>query len=463
MPIRTYDLIVIGSGSAGSFAAREAASTYGKRVAVVEKLRWGGDCMTVACKPTKTYLTSAELFYDVRERAAGLGVLVDNPRLDFVRVKARKDELVRASSGEARKRNLREHGIELFDGQARFLEPHTIAIGGERLDADNVLLANGSLPAEPPIEGLAEIDALTHETALDLTEVPSSLLAIGAGAVGVEFAQMFSRFGARVTLVELFDRILPRMDADAGAALHGALEAEGIAVLTGAKVERLERHPQGVRATLATERGPRELVAERVLNAAGRRPDVEGLQLEAAGVRVERQGIPVDAYCETNVSGIWAAGDITAVAQYTPVANYQGRLAVRNMFAAERTPADYRALPAAVFTDPEVASAGPSEEEAQEQGLELATVSAPLAGVSRASFTGRTAGMVKLLYEPGSGRVLAAHLVSPTAGDAIQLLSVAIRLGVTVEDLAHSIHVYPSWTEIVKAAAEQAVPAPTPA
>ncbi len=463
MTRRDYDLIVIGSGSAGSFAAREAASTYGKRVAVIEKNRWGGDCMTVACKPTKTYLTSAELYYDVRYRAAELGVIVADARLDFARVKARKDELVLASSGEARKRNLREHGCELFDGQARFLEPHAIAVGKERLEAEHVLLANGSLPASPPIEGLAEVGALTNETALDLTEVPGSLLVIGAGAVGVEFAQMFSRFGSQATVVEFVDRILPRMDADAAAALHEALAAEGIAILTGSQVERLEFDPKGVRATIQTGDGEQQLVAERVLNAAGRRPDVEGLALEAAGVRVEKQGIPVDAYCETNVKGIWAAGDITAVAQLTPVANYQGRLAVRNMFSAERTPADYRALPAAVFTDPEVASAGPSEEEAREQGLDFEVATAELAGVSRAAFTGRKHGLVKLLYERDSGQVLAAHLVSPTAGDTMQLLSVAIRLGVTVDDLARSIHVYPSFAEIVKGAAEQAVPAPSPA
>ena len=236
-----YDLIVIGSGSSGSFAAREAASAYGKRIAVVEKHRWGGDCMTVACKPTKTYLMSAELYHQVRALGPQLGVIADGVRLDFRQIKARKDGFVAASSGEARRRNLREHGIDLFDGAARFLDSRTIAVGEQRLQADNILLALGSLPAQPPIDGLSDVGALTNETVLDLDEVPQSLLVIGAGAVGVEFAQMLARFGARVTVVELAPRILPRMDADAAAALHEALAEEHIEILTGSSVERLER------------------------------------------------------------------------------------------------------------------------------------------------------------------------------------------------------------------------------
>ncbi len=279
---------------------------------------------------------------------------------------------------------------------------------------------------------------------------------IGAGAVGVEFGQMFSRFGSRVTIVEAMPRILPRVDADAAASLHEALEAEGIEILTGARLQRLERSGERVTATVELGDGERRLVADQVLNAVGRRPDVDGLDLEAAGLRLEGPALPVDAYCETAVRGIWAAGDITGVAQFTPIANYQGRLAVRNMFSDEREPAAYRALPMAVFTDPEVASAGPSEEQAREQGFDVETATVPLRGASRAGFTGRPHGLAKLVYEAESGRVLGVHLVTPTASDSVQFLSVAIRLGVTVDDLARSIHVYPSFAEIVKGAAEQA-------
>jgi pyruvate/2-oxoglutarate dehydrogenase complex dihydrolipoamide dehydrogenase (E3) component len=452
-----YDLVVIGSGSSGSFAAREAASAYGKRVAVVEKHRWGGDCMTVACKPTKTYLTSAELYHQIRALGPELGVLADGVRLDFRQIKARKDGFVAASSGEARRRNLREHGIDLFDGAARFLDSRTIAVGEQRLQADNILLALGSLPAQPPIDGLSDVGALTNETVLDLDEVPQSLLVIGAGAVGVEFAQMLARFGARVTVVELAPRILPRMDADAAAALHEALAEEHIEILTGSSVERLEPSERGARAVIATPDGRREVEVARVLNAVGRRPDVDGLDLEAAGLYLDGPGLPVDAYCETDVRGIWAAGDITAVAQFTPIANYQGRLAVHNMFSGERTPADYRALPSAVFTDPEVASAGATEEQAREQGVDVATAVAPLRNASRAGFALRPHGLAKLVYEQGSGAILGVHLVTPTASDSIQFIAVAMRLGVTIEDLARSIHVYPSFGEIVKGAAEQAL------
>jgi dihydrolipoamide dehydrogenase len=451
-----YDLVVIGSGSAGSFAAREAASAFGKKVAVIEKHRWGGDCMTVACKPTKTYLTSAELYHHVRTLGPELGVLADNVRLDFAHVKERKDGFVVQSSGEARRKNLREHGIDLYDGRARFRDSRTLEVGDDVLVAENILLAVGSLPAEPPIPGLAEVGALTNETALELEAIPRSLLVIGAGAVGVEFGQLFSRFGSQVTIVEAMPTILPRMDADAAASLQAALEEEGIEILTEARLQRLERADQVVRALVQVGDAERQLEAEGVLNAVGRRPDVEGLELESAGLRLDGIALPVDAYCETDVPGIWAAGDITGIAQFTPIANYQGRLAVRNMFSGDRAPADYRALPAAVFTDPEVTSAGPSEEQARAQGLDVETAAVPLRGASRAGFTGRPHGLAKLVYERESRRVLAVHLVTPTASDSIQFLSVAIRLGVTVDDLAHSIHVYPSFGEIVKGAAEQA-------
>jgi pyruvate/2-oxoglutarate dehydrogenase complex dihydrolipoamide dehydrogenase (E3) component len=452
----TYDLVVVGSGSAGSFAAREAASAFGKQVAVVEKHRWGGDCMTVACKPTKSYLTSAELYHHVRTLGPELGVLVDDAKLDFVRVKERKDRFVTQSSGEPRRKNLREHGIDLYDGQARFCDSRTLEIGEDLLFAENILLAVGSLPAESPIPGLAEVGALTNETALDLETIPASLLVIGAGAVGVEFGQMFSRFGSQVTIVEAMPTILPRMDADAAAALQAALEEEGIQILTEARLQRLERVDSAVRALVRVDGTERELEAERVLNAVGRRPDVEGLELEAAGLELDGPALAVDAYCETNIRGIWAAGDITGIAQFTPIANYQGRLAVQNMFSARREPADYRALPAAVFTDPEVTSAGPSEEEARALGLEIQTTTVPLRGASRAGFTGRPHGIAKLVYEQESRRVVGVHLVTPTASDSIQFLAVAIRLGVTIDDLANSIHVYPSFGEIIKGAAEQA-------
>jgi dihydrolipoamide dehydrogenase len=260
-----------------------------------------------------------------------------------------------------------------------------------------------------------------------------------------------------VTVVELAPRILPRMDADAAAALHGALAEEEIGILTGSSVERLEATGGGARAVIATPEGRRELEVARVLNAVGRRPDVDGLDLEAAGLRLDGPGLPVDAYCETDVRGIWAAGDVTAVAQFTPIANYQGRLAVHNMFSGERRPADYRALPSAVFTDPEVAAAGLTEEQARADGTDVAAAQAPLKNASRAGFALRPHGLAKLVYEQGSGTVLGVHLVTPTASDSIQFIAVAMRLGLTIEDLARSIHVYPSFGEIVKGAAEQAL------
>jgi mercuric reductase len=344
---------------------------------------------------------------------------------------------------------LRGRGYDTFESVATFVGPRTIRVDRHELVGERILIATGSRTAVPPIPGLDELDWIDHVTALDLEQLPSTLLVLGGGPVGLEFAQIFARFGSVVTLVQSAPRLSPRSDADAAAQLEAAFEEEGIELLTGTTVERFAGR------TAALSDG-RTIDAERVLLASGRVPNVEELGLDGIGVRTSRAGIEVNDRLRTNVDGIWAAGDVTGLAQFTPIAQYQARIAVEDMFAPNGATADYSVLPTAIFTDPELAAVGLTEHEAREQGHHVLTSTHPLANVTRSQYVAERHGLYKLVFARDTRRVLGIHVVSRGASDIVQGLSLALRLGLTIDDLAHSHHVYPSWGEGVKAAAEGA-------
>lgn len=445
-----YDLIVLGAGSAARDGARKAASEHGASVALVESTRWGGSCPNVACKPTKAYLVAADLVRDLRVLGPKLGLDKPPERIDLARVRAWKDGLKKAQDKWVEE--LRESGFDTFSGEAELVNVETVRIGDDELAGARVLVATGSRTAVPQVPGLTELDWIDHVGALELDALPESLLVLGGGPVGLEFAQFFCRFGSRVTLVQTAERISPRSDADATAALTAALEEDGMEILTGAAVERFEER----RAHLSDGR---VVEFDRVMLASGRVPNVERLNLAGIGIRTHRSGIEVDDRMRTSVKGVWAAGDVTGLAQFTPVAQYQARVAVENMFGGNGRAADYELLPTAIFTDPELAAVGLTEQQARERGLDVATATHPLAHVTRSQYVAERNGLYKLVYERGSRRVLGVHVVSRNASDVVQGLTLALRFGVTVDDLAGAHHVYPSWGEGVKAAAEHARPA----
>jgi mercuric reductase len=455
-----YDLITIGGGSAARDGARNAKNEFDARVALVESTRWGGDCPNVACKPTKAYLVAAELAHDVNSYAERLGIDVGEARADLARVHAFKESLRKPQDKWVEE--LREAGLDPIDGTASFVDAHTLRVGDAEVTADRILIATGSRTAIPPIDGVEDVGYVDHVSALDLTELPESLLVVGAGAVGLEFAQMFSRFGSRVLVVDALDRIAFRSDADAAAALAGAFEEEQIEVVTEVFVKAVARDGDQIRATIVPRDGgpEREDRVAQILIAAGRVPDLERLELDRAGVRYEKNGIVVDEHQRTNVPGIWAAGDVVAGRpQFTPIAQYQARIAVEDMFGANGRTADYSALPTAIFTDPELASVGLAEHEAAEKGLEYDVVAQPLS-VTRGQYRGEKHGLYKILFERSSRRVLGIHVVARGASDIVQGLGLAMHLGATVDDLALMHHAYPTYAEGVKAAAEKAGRAP---
>jgi pyruvate/2-oxoglutarate dehydrogenase complex dihydrolipoamide dehydrogenase (E3) component len=451
MTSETFDLIVIGAGSAARAGAERAAGEHGARVAMIERERWGGSCPNVACRPTKAYLVAAELAHDANTLAARLGIEVGPARADLGRVKAYKDSVL--STQERWREQLTDAGYELIDGTATFEDAHTVRVGDRRLDAERIFVATGSRTAVPPIEGLEDVDWLDHVSALELTELPESLLVVGGGAVGLEFAQAFARFGSRVTIVEGVDRIAFRDDEDAAAQLAAALADEGIEVITGAFVDRVRRDPGALVATV----GGREIRVERILVAAGRAPNVEALELERAGIERTKTGIAVDAHLRTSAGGVWAAGDVTGMYQFTPIAQYQAHVAVADMFTEDAPEADYSVIPTAIFTDPELAGVGKTEAGAREEGLEVDVVTHPLSAVTRAQYTGAKHGLYKVVFERDSRRVVGIHVVNRAASEIVQGLAVAMNLGATIDDLAGVHHTYPSLGEGVKAAAEKAV------
>jgi mercuric reductase len=452
-----YDLIAIGAGSASRDGANKAAKEYGAKVALIERGLWGGSCPNVACVPTKAYLVAADLLHDINGLANTLGIEVGPATPNLAKVKARKEMLKRPQPKwiEA----LHTAGFDTYEGTASFVDPHTIRVGDVELTADKILIATGSRTAVPPIEGIDEIDWLDHVTALELEEVPKSLLICGAGAVGLEFAQAFSRFGSRVTIVDALDEIAPHTDRHAAMELREALEDEGIRIIRGSLLGRVAAHDGIYAATIEAREGgvDEELEFEQLLLASGRRPNIEELNLEAAGVETSKLGIRVDERMRTSAAGIWAAGDVNGVSQFTPVAQYEARIAVEDMFRPGGGPAaDYSALPTAIFTDPELAGVGLTQTEAEEQGFEAETVVHLLKYLRRASFVDAKHGLFKIVFDRPSRRVLGLHVVAPGASDVVQGFSVALRLGVTVDELAIAHHTFPTIAEGVKAAAEQA-------
>ena len=455
-----FDLIVIGGGSAARDAAGKAAREHDARVALVEKERWGGSCPNVACTPTKAYLVAAELAHDVNHLASQLGIETGPARVDLARVKARKDTLKKPQ--ERWVADLEGQGFTTFTSEATLVDARTVRAGDEVLEGDRILIATGSRTAVPPIEGIHEVGWIDHISALELTELPESLLVVGAGAVGLELGQIFSRFGSTVTMVDALDRIAPLSDAEASATLATALEEEGIEIVPSTFVKSARRDGREIVATLAPKDGSaeRELRVAQILLASGRVPNVEGLNLDGVGIETTKAGIAVDERLRTSLPGIWAAGDVNAVAQFTPVAQYQARLAVEDMFSSNGAgpAADYTVLPTSIFTDPELAGVGLTDEQAEEQGYEVEVVRNDF--VRRFSYIDARHGLFKIVFDRSSRRVLGLHVVSRNAGDVVQGFSLAVKLGATVEDVAAMHHVFPTFGEGVKGAAERAVAAP---
>ena len=451
MNVEHYDLIVLGSGSAARECAGRAAREHGVRVALIEHWLWGGSCPNVACRPTKAYVVAAELMHDVRHHAAERGIELPEPSIRLAQTRKWKDSIRRDQQSWLQ--TLKDAGYRVVPGTASFVDARTVQVGDGRLSGERILVATGSRTAVPPIPGIEDIDWIDHVSALELEDVPESLLIVGAGPVGLEFAQIFARFGSRVTIVNSGPQIAARADTEAAGELQAALEEEGVEIVLNGGVDSFTSSGERIAASV----GGRTVDVSHVLLASGRLPNVEELELGRIGLKVGRGGIPVDDRQRTNVDGVWAAGDVAVGPMLTPIAQYQARIAVEDMFGDGFRRADYSALPTAIFTDPELGCVGLTETEAVEQGHDVGVVKHPLPYVTRAQYTGAKHGLYKIVFDRETRRVLGVHVVSRAASDIVGSITPALKLGLTVDDLALMHHIYPSYSEGLKAAAEQAL------
>src|SRR3954468_4684921 len=446
-----FDLIVIGAGSGARDGAARASRDHGARVALIERVRWGGRCPNIACRPTKAYLVAAELAYAVNELSDWMGVRCGPAEVGLARVRAWKDSLRRTQ--ESWVEVLTDAGYEVVPGEASFADAKTVRVGDRELTADRILIASGSRTAVPSVPGIEDIDWIDHITALELEQIPESLLVVGAGPVGLELAQIFARFGSRVTIVNHGPQIAARADAEAAAELQAALEEGGMDVILDVGVESFPREGELTIVTLPDH----ILGVTHVLLASGRAPNTEELRLEATGVATDRGYVVVDDRQRTTAGGIWAVGDVAVGPQFTPTAQYQARLAIDDMYGIGDRRADYTALPTAIFTDPELGAIGLTEEEARAAGDEGGVVKHPLPSVTRSQYTRTKHGLFKIVFDAGTRKVLGVHVVSRGASDIIGGLTPAFKLGMTVDDVAYMHHIYPSYSEGLKAAAEKAL------
>ena len=444
-----FDVFVIGGGGTGSEIAFALAERSGMRVAIAERDKLGGECNHYGCVPTKVMLRSAKLAAEARD-AARFGVRIPSVQVDLPAIKRRMHEVIDAQSGRGEE-PFHEAGVTVYLEEARLIGEHAIELAsGARAEADRVVLATGSESTLPPIDGLAEGPTWTNKEAIwEPDEPPASLAVIGTGAIGVEFSQIYARFGTRVTAIEVLPHIMPKEDEDAAEALRPALEEDGIRLLPGATIERAEHDRRGWTLRLG---GGRAIDAERVLVAAGRRPVFEVHDLDAAGVEVDERGRPVlSPTLRTTAPNVWAAGDATGEQLFTHVGTYEAELVVDDVLGHPRA-RDYRVVPRVTFSDPEVASVGLTEREAREAGRQVRTALSRMRDNERAAIDGRPLGIVKLVADAETGELLGGHIVGEDAGAMIHEVVAAMTGRVPAAALGRAVHAYPTLSESVKAA-----------
>ncbi|MGD8628496.1 MAG: dihydrolipoyl dehydrogenase [bacterium] len=454
MERKTFDIIVVGAGIGGYTAALKAAA-LGKSVGIVEAGLVGGTCLNVGCIPTKGLLESTKALKTI-EKAPGLGI-------DTAGAQARPEAMVeRSDSVVAVLRKgvedlLARGGIEILKGTAKLLEPGLVRVASEagkaECEARSIILATGSRWIDLP--GI-EIDGdriITSDHALRLVGAGEDLVIVGAGAVGCEFAEVYSALGSKITIVEMLDQIVPGEDTELARRLEAALKRKGIKVLTGTKVAGIDAGGERLAVRLD---GADDIVTDRVLIGVGRKPNTEGLGLEDIGVEFEGKAVKVDPGMRTSVPGVFAVGDVTGKFMLAHVALAQGVVAGRNAGGMESV-MEYEAIPRCVYSDPELAAVGLTESRARERGIEVSVHKVRLGQIGRALTMGETFGLAKIVYESGTGRVLGFHALGPHASELLSEVTLAIRKGLKVEDIAGTIHAHPTLSEIIWECADGAL------
>jgi pyruvate/2-oxoglutarate dehydrogenase complex dihydrolipoamide dehydrogenase (E3) component len=449
-----YDVIVVGAGAAGLVTAIGSAA-LGARAALIEKDRFGGECLWTGCVPSKALIRTAQTLHDARH-ADRLGLRATELDFEFGDVMRSMRDVISRIQPHDDPATIRKKGAEPIHGTAEIVAPGVVSVDGDRLTTRRIVVATGSRPLIPNIEGLRAAGYLTHESALELERQPRRLIILGAGPIGLEFAQIFNRLGSEVTVVELADRILPREDTEAAATLREILETEGIRFLLDGRAVAARRDAAGRRLLVRRSDGSEtEVAGDEILVATGMRPNTASLGLENAGIEINASGaVRVDAKLRTTARGVWAAGDVTGILLFTHVADYQARLLIRNMFFPFPASADYRRVPRAVYTNPAIARVGLTEEEARAaHGHRVGVYRYSLADFDRAITDRAARGLVKLITDR-RGRILGGHIVADHADALIHEVALAMQARVKIGGLSRLVHAYPTWPEGLRRTAD---------
>jgi len=447
------DVAVVGAGPGGYVAALRGAQ-LGAKVLLVEKEDVGGVCLNHGCIPTKALLRTAEIL-TLSRQAPTFGVILGKPQLDWAAAQKRKARVVRRLTGGV-KFLLKKAGVESLQGTARFTSPTVLEVatedGTERIEARSYVIATGSRSVSLPIPGLEGPGVITSREALALETLPDSMLIVGGGAIGVEFATLFGICGVQTTIIELLPRLLPLLDSDLGAEVEQSLKKAKINVQTASSVSRVDRREGLLAVTVVSDSQETVFKVDTVLVAVGRRPNVEDVGLDLAGVLVERTGIVTDDRMRTNLSNVYAVGDVTGGALLAHVAMKEGVVAVENALG-QSSVMNYTAVPACVFTQPEVASVGLSEEQAKQQGHDVRVGKFPFRANGKALAQGETEGLVKIVADGEYGQLLGVHIVGPHASDLIQEGTLGLTLESTWDEIQATIHPHPTLSEAFAEAA----------
>ena len=453
-PCGRYNLVVIGAGTAGLVCAAGAAG-LGAKVALIERHFLGGDCLNTGCVPSKALIRAARAVHDAR-MSRQFGVTSGSAlTADFAAIMQRMQGLRAAISPNDSALRFRDQlGVDVFFGSASFSGPDCIEVDGARLFFDRTALCTGARAAAPAIPGLAECGYLTNETLFDLTGLPERLAVIGSGPIGCEMAQAFARFGSKVTLIERGPHILPREDADAANLLQAAFRQEGIDLMLATQINSVSAEGEGKALALSCAGQSCQIRADAILVGIGRAPNIEGLDLDLAGISSSNRGVQVDDRLQTTNPRVYAAGDICSAYKFTHSADAQARILLANALFMGRQKVSQLVVPWCTYTDPEIAHVGLNGTQAAKQGIAVSTLTVPLAEVDRAVLDGETQGFARVHLRRGSDTILGATIVARHAGEMINTVTLAMTSKLGLGAIGKTIHPYPTQAEVMKKLAD---------
>jgi len=441
-----FDAIIIGTGQAG-VPLSYALADYGWTVAIIEKGNLGGTCINTGCTPTKTMVHRAQVAHYARN-AARWGVVAHDVSADLAKIVAQKNQLVQSRRDRQQKGFDGRSNPRLYRGVAQFAGPKQVRVGDELLEGERIFIDAGGRALIPPIPGLDAVGYLTNETIMELTEVPEHLLVLGGGYIGLEFGQMFSRFGSHVTVIQRNSQICPREDPEVAAELQSALEAEGIRFLLNAHTTRVEKNDGAITLSIEQPGSTSTVTGSQLLVATGRRPNTDGLALDKAGVATNKDGsVKVNSKLETNVPGIWALGDVKGGPAFTHISYNDFQIVYANLIDGKNLTIDKRIVPYCVFTDPQLGGAGMTEKEARAKGYKLKIGRVPMSIVARAYERDETAGLMKIIVDASNDRILGATILSGDGGETVHVLYTLMLADVPYTLLKGGVYIHPTWAE----------------